>query len=36
MAFLADLDLRALSPEYLGDAALDPIGITFGEGPNAA
>ncbi|MYI68764.1 MAG: hypothetical protein F4103_08510, partial [Boseongicola sp. SB0673_bin_14] len=34
MAFLADLDLRALSPEYLGLAAFDPIGITFGAGPS--
>ena len=34
MAFLADLDLRPLPPAYTSDIAFDPIGFTFGEGPN--
>lgn len=34
MAFLADLDLRPLPPAYSSEIAFDPIGFTFGEGPN--
>ena len=34
MAFLADLDLRPLPPAYSSDIAFDPVGYTFGEGPN--
>ncbi|MCY3976568.1 MAG: hypothetical protein OXG23_00585 [Chloroflexi bacterium] len=34
MAFLADLDLRPLPPAYSSEIAFDPIGFTFGAGPN--
>lgn len=34
MAFLADVDLRSLSPAYSSETAFDPIGFTFGEGSN--
>ncbi|MCY3796777.1 MAG: hypothetical protein OXG84_03145 [Chloroflexi bacterium] len=34
MAFLADLDLRPLPPAYSSEIAFDPIGLTFGAGPN--
>ena len=34
MTFLADLDLRPLPPAYSSEIAFDPIGFTFGEGPN--
>lgn len=35
MVFLADLDLRPLPPAYSSEVAFDPVGFTFGEGPNA-
>ena len=34
MVFLSDLELRALPPAYSSEIEFDPIGITFGEGPN--
>ena len=34
MAFLADLELRPLPSAYSSDIAFDPVGYTFGEGPN--
>ena len=34
MAFLTDLELRALPPAYSSEIEFDPIGLTFGEGPN--
>ena len=34
MAFLADLDLRPLPSAYSSDIEFNPVGYTFGEGPN--
>ncbi len=34
MVFLSDLELRALPPTYSSEIEFDPIGITFGDGPN--
>ena len=34
MAFLADMDLRPLPSAYSSNVAFDPIGFTFGAGPN--
>lgn len=34
MEFLADLDLRPLPSTYSSEIAFDPVGITFGAGPN--